>query len=47
MIHPEASVHTGIMTIEHEPVVFHCNHYNRFLQLAIEDCHYHGRHHAL
>ena len=40
MIHPEASVHTGIMTIEHEPVVFHCNHYNRFLQLAIEDCHY-------
>lgn len=28
------------MTISREPVVFHCNHYNRFLQLVIEDCHY-------
>ena len=40
MIHPEASSGTGIMTISREPVVFHCNHYNRFLQLVIEDCHY-------
>ncbi|WP_031573943.1 hypothetical protein [Acidithiobacillus thiooxidans] len=40
MIHPEASSNTGIMTISHEPFVFHCNHYNRFLQLVIEDCHY-------
>ena len=40
MIHPEASSRTGIMTIDREPMVFHCNHYNRFLQLVIEDCHY-------
>ncbi|MFA7494984.1 MAG: hypothetical protein WCY67_01585 [Acidithiobacillus sp.] len=37
---PQRDNRTGIMTIDHEPVVFHCNHYNRFLQLAIEDCHY-------
>lgn len=44
MIHPESSSRTGIMTIHHEPVVFHCNHYNRFLQLVVEDCHYIDHH---
>lgn len=37
---PERNEKTGIMTIESENVVFHCNHYNRFLQLIVEDCHY-------
>ncbi|MEY2343393.1 hypothetical protein AB4090_15055, partial [Acidithiobacillus sp. IBUN Pt1247-S3] len=26
-----------------EPQIFHCNHYNRVLQLIIEDCHYIAR----
>ena len=30
----------GITTLSGESMVFHCNHYNRFLQLVIEDCHY-------
>ncbi|MCE5420317.1 MAG: hypothetical protein JJ713_05970 [Acidithiobacillus sp.] len=32
--------HTGIVHLDGEPMVFHCNHYNRFLQLVVEDCHY-------
>ncbi|PKY10796.1 hypothetical protein B1757_07505 [Acidithiobacillus marinus] len=39
-IHPQRDPGTGIVTIDNEPVVFHCNHYNRFLQLVVEDCHY-------
>lgn len=31
---------TGITSIDGESMVFHCNHYNRFLQLVVEDCHY-------
>lgn len=31
---------TGIGTLHGESMVFHCNHYNRFLQLVVEDCHY-------
>ncbi|MBU2753450.1 hypothetical protein HFU84_01825 [Acidithiobacillus sp. CV18-2] len=30
----------GISTIDGESMVFHCNHYNRFLQMVVEDCHY-------
>ena len=37
---PQRDPHTGIVTLHHEPVIFHCNHYNRFLQLIVEDCHY-------
>ena len=40
MIQSDSPIHPGITTIHQEPVVFHCNHYNRFLQLVIEDCHY-------
>ncbi|MGC9128792.1 MAG: hypothetical protein ACP5GA_08695, partial [Acidithiobacillus sp.] len=32
--------HTGIVRLDGEAMVFHCNHYNRFLQLVVEDCHY-------
>lgn len=39
-VRPVRDARTGIMTIDHEPMVFHCNHYNRFLQLVVEDCHY-------
>lgn len=37
---PQREPSTGIVTIHEEPVIFHCNHYNRFLQLTVEDCHY-------
>ena len=30
----------GITLLSGESMVFHCNHYNRFLQLVVEDCHY-------
>lgn len=39
-VSPVRDARTGIVTIDNEPMVFHCNHYNRFLQLVIEDCHY-------
>lgn len=39
-IRPQRDPNTGIVTIDNEPVIFHCNHYNRFLQLVVEDCHY-------
>ncbi|XTI71701.1 hypothetical protein ACQAYK_08370 [Acidithiobacillus sp. AC3] len=31
---------SGVVFLDGEPMVFHCNHYNRFLQLVVEDCHY-------
>ncbi|MCE5360950.1 hypothetical protein [Candidatus Igneacidithiobacillus taiwanensis] len=37
---PERDHKTGITLLESESMVFHCNHYNRFLQLVVEDCHY-------
>lgn len=37
---PVRDQQTGITLLAGEPVVFHCNHYNRFLQLVVEDCHY-------
>jgi len=37
---PLRNPQTGITLLAGEPVVFHCNHYNRFLQLVVEDCHY-------
>ncbi|MDE8347896.1 MAG: hypothetical protein POG74_00225 [Acidocella sp.] len=40
MIAPQRNNATGIVTIDNEPVIFHCNHYNRVLQLVVEDCHY-------
>jgi hypothetical protein len=39
-VQPQRDARTGIVTIDNEPMVFHCNHYNRFLQLVVEDCHY-------
>ncbi|WP_215891053.1 hypothetical protein, partial [Acidithiobacillus thiooxidans] len=36
-IRPQRDPNTGIVTIDNEPVIFHCNHYNRFLQLVVED----------
>jgi hypothetical protein len=39
-IKPQRDAHTGVVLLEGEPMVFHCNHYNRFLQLVVEDCHY-------
>lgn len=27
---------TGVMTVDDQPLVFHCNHYNRFLQYSIQ-----------
>lgn len=39
-ITPHLDPHSGVVTIHQEPMVFHCNHYNRFLQLVVEDCHY-------
>ncbi len=40
IITPQRDPNTGIVAIDQEPVIFHCNHYNRFLQLIVEDCHY-------
>lgn len=37
---PQRNGQSGIVLLAKEPVVFHCNHYNRFLQLVVEDCHY-------
>ncbi len=37
---PSRNPQTGITLLAREPAVFHCNHYNRFLQLVVEDCHY-------
>jgi len=37
---PSRDSHNGIVLLAGEPVVFHCNHYNRFLQLVVKDCHY-------
>ena len=39
-VSPTRDARTGIVTLDNEPMVFHCNHYNRFLQLVVEDCHY-------
>ncbi len=39
-VQPQRDARTGIVTMDGEPMVFHCNHYNRFLQLVVEDCHY-------
>jgi hypothetical protein len=39
-VQPHRDARTGIVTMDAEPMVFHCNHYNRFLQLVVEDCHY-------
>ena len=37
---PQRNELTGVVLLAKEPMVFHCNHYNRFLQLVVEDCHY-------
>lgn len=37
-IAPIADPATGICTIDAQPMVFHCNHYNRTLQNTIENC---------
>jgi hypothetical protein len=35
---PNVDAATGICTIDGQPMVFHCNHYNRTLQNTIENC---------
>lgn len=37
-VSPVADPATGICTIDEQPMVFHCNHYNRTLQNTIENC---------
>lgn len=35
---PVADAATGVCTIDGQPMVFHCNHYNRTLQNTVENC---------
>lgn len=37
-VSPVSDITTGIATIDGQPMVFHCNHYNRTLQNTIENC---------
>lgn len=37
-IQPQSHSATGVCDIDAQPMVFHCNHYNRTLQQTIENC---------